>query len=106
MAAREVANYAGHIEGQSFQGIFYDEYSHYYIDGLVLGTGNLLCLAYDEEQRKYYELKSDGRLALIKNSVRDEEMLHPSADKVTISIILKITRIKRWIMKSMKFQNI
>ena len=66
VAARTAASYADHIEGRGIQGIFYDGYSHYYIDGSVLSTGNLLCLAYDEEQGKYYELKSDGRLALIK----------------------------------------
>ena len=73
VAARTAADYAGHSEGRGFQGIFYDGYSHYYIDGSVECTGNLLCLAYDEEQKKYYELKSDGRLALIKN-VMDEAM--------------------------------
>lgn len=72
VAAREVANYARHVEDWVGQGIFYDGYSHYYIDGSVEYTGNLLCLAYDEEKKKYYELKSDGKLALIKNSVKDE----------------------------------
>lgn len=66
VAARQVADYAGSIENRGGQGIFYDGYSHYYIDGSVLDTGELLCLAYDEEQRKYYELKNDGRFALIK----------------------------------------
>ena len=67
VAAATAADYAGCMEGRDFGGIFYDGYSHYYIDGSVPDTGNLLCLAYDEEQRKYYELKSDGRLALINN---------------------------------------
>lgn len=66
VSAKTAADYAGHSEDRNFQGIFYDGYSHYYIDGSVEYTGNLLCLAYDEEQGKYYELKSDGRLALIK----------------------------------------
>ena len=66
VSAKTAADYAGHSEDSGFQGIFFDGYSHYYIDGSVECTGNLLCLAYDEEKKKYYELKSDGRLALIK----------------------------------------
>lgn len=71
VSASTAASYAGHIEDRDFQGIFYDGYSHYYIDGSVECRGNLLCLVYDEEQGKYYELKSDGSLELIKNPVRD-----------------------------------
>ncbi len=66
VSAKTAADYAGHSKDRGFQGIFYDGYSHYYIDGSVEHTGNLLCLAYDEEKKKYYELKSDGRLVLIK----------------------------------------
>lgn len=73
VSARTAASYAGHIEDRGFQDIFYDGYSHYYIDGSVECTGNLLCLVYDEKQGKYYELKSDGSLELIKNPVRDED---------------------------------
>lgn len=76
VSAKTAADYAGHSEDRGFQGIFYDGYSHFYIDGSVECTGNLLCLAYDEKQGKYYELKSDGRLALIINPVRDGEMWH------------------------------
>lgn len=67
VAARTAADYAGHSEDREVQGIFYDGYSHYYIDGSVEYTGNLLCLAYDEEQGKYYELESDGRLTELRN---------------------------------------
>ena len=62
VAAKTAADCAGHSEDQDFQGIFYDGYSHYYIDGSMPYTGNLLCLAYDEERRKYYELERDGGL--------------------------------------------
>lgn len=57
---------AGHTAASSvagdpaFEGIFYDGASHYYIDGAVERTGKLLCLAYDEKVRRYFELSEDG----------------------------------------------
>lgn len=66
-AAREVAG------DRVFQGIFHDGYSHYYIDGAVVDTGNLLCLAYDDKQKKYYELESGGRLVELHKNKRGIE---------------------------------
>ena len=45
---------AGHVAAVSvageldFKGIYYDGQSHFYIDGAVEHTGNLLVLVYDE----------------------------------------------------------
>ena len=53
---------AGHIPAMmvagdlNFKGIYHDGQSHYYIDGAVENTGNLLALAYDEITAKYYLL--------------------------------------------------
>ena len=40
--------------------IYYDGASHYYIDGSVETTGKLLCLAYDEKKKVYYQLDESG----------------------------------------------
>lgn len=56
---------AGHIAAatiagkRNFDGVYYDGKSHYYIDGSVERTGNLLCLVCDDENGKYYELLKD-----------------------------------------------
>ena len=56
---------SGHVaassiaENQNFKGIYYDGESHYFIDGAVEHTGNLLVLAYDEKNRNYYELEEE-----------------------------------------------
>lgn len=57
---------AGHIAASSvagdkrFKGIYYDGESHYYIDGTAVKNNRLLCMAYDEDKKKYYELNEDG----------------------------------------------
>ena len=62
---------AGHVAAshlardKSFSGIFFDGESHYYIDGTAGKNRKILCLAYDEKQKKYYELDEDGGLKKI-----------------------------------------
>lgn len=57
---------AGHIAAASvagddeFEGIYFDKASHYYIDGCVEKTGRLLCFAYDEDEKKSYQLDELG----------------------------------------------
>ncbi len=64
---------AGHVAASflagdlSFSGIFFDGESHYYIDGSAVNSGRLLCLAYDESEKKYYQLEEDGSLKAIKD---------------------------------------
>lgn len=54
---------ASHLAGDlSFNGIFFDGESHYYIDGSTAKFRRVLCLAYDEKEEKYYQLEEDGRL--------------------------------------------
>lgn len=59
VAAAEAAGTPEH------EGIYFDGASHYFIDGAVQETGKLLCLAYDEQNGRYYELlrtaKSPGK---------------------------------------------
>ena len=43
------------------EGIYFDGASHYFIDGAVQETGKLLCLAYDEQNGRYYELLRTAR---------------------------------------------
>ena len=43
-----------------FKVIYYDGESHYYIDGTAVKNNSLLCMAYDEDKKKYYELNEDG----------------------------------------------
>ena len=58
---------AGHVSAatvagnKDFKGIYYDGESHFYIDGAVEHTGNLIVLAYDETTRKYYNLEQEDR---------------------------------------------
>ena len=57
---------AGHVAAASvardrkFRGIYFDGKSHYYIDGSVLKNRRLLCLAYDENKKQYYEFTENG----------------------------------------------
>lgn len=58
---------AGHISAaflagdKDFKGVYYDGESHFYIDGSVERTGNLLVLAYDEKTGKYYSLERENK---------------------------------------------
>ena len=45
---------------RKFRGIYFDGKSHYYIDGSVLKNRRLLCLAYDENKKQYYEFTENG----------------------------------------------
>lgn len=57
---------AGHVDAAKvaknhrLQGVYYDGYSHFFIDGSVNKNGRLLCLAYDEETECYYDFGLDG----------------------------------------------
>ena len=57
---------AGHVSAsfvagkRNHKGIYYDGASHFYIDGSMARNGRLLCLAYDEQRKEYYELMEDG----------------------------------------------
>jgi serine/threonine protein phosphatase 1 len=59
---------AGHVaasrlaQDSEFSGIYFDGQSHFYIDGSTTRTKRLLCLAYDETRKIYYELMDDGSL--------------------------------------------
>ena len=59
---------AGHVaashlaKDKGFCDIFYDGESHYYIDGSAAKFKRILCLAYDEATKKYYQLEEDGTL--------------------------------------------
>ena len=44
-----------------FNDIFFDGESHYFIDGAVYKTGNILLLGYDEKKNKYYQIEKDGK---------------------------------------------
>lgn len=63
---------AGHVSAalvagdRSYIGIYFDGYSHFYVDGTVNKTKVLLCLAYDEKEQKYYELLKDGTMKLFR----------------------------------------
>ena len=65
---------ASKIAGEKgFRGIFFDGYSHYYIDGQAAKFKRVLCLAYDEKDNTYYELAEDGTLKKViarKNGAR------------------------------------
>lgn len=61
---------ASHVAGdKGYRGIYFDGYSHYYIDGTVNKTKRLLCLAYDESEKKYYEFLEDGKMKLLHKHV-------------------------------------
>lgn len=47
-------------DDRNFKGIYWDGASHFYIDGSITRTKKLLCLAYDEDEKKYYEFMEDG----------------------------------------------
>lgn len=57
---------AGHVAASSvahdqhFKGIYFDGASHFYIDGSTSSTNRVLCLAYDESKKQYFELMEDG----------------------------------------------
>lgn len=68
VAASQVAHDTGH------QGVYFDGYSHYYIDGSVNKTNVLVCLAYDEDDKKYYELMEDGSMKPIRARANEKEM--------------------------------
>lgn len=63
---------AGHVAAskvardRSLKGIYFDGYSHFYIDGTVNKNKRLLCLAYDEIECKYYDFNEDGSMKLLK----------------------------------------
>lgn len=63
---------AGHVAAsylareKSFSGIYFDGESHYYIDGTAAKFRRILCLAYDENTKKYYQLEEDGKLEEIR----------------------------------------
>jgi len=64
---------AGHVAASTvandpdFKGIYWDGASHFYIDGSTTRTNKLLCLAYDEKEKKYYEFTEDGIFRKIGN---------------------------------------
>ena len=57
---------AGHVAASSvagdcsFEGIYFDGKSHFYIDGSTTRTRRVLCLAYDEKKKQYYEFTENG----------------------------------------------
>lgn len=57
---------AGHVytsslaKDRSFHDIYFDGYSHYYIDGDVLDSGRIPVLAVDTENNKYYGVDGTG----------------------------------------------
>lgn len=58
---------AGHISTASitnnpkYKGIYFDGYSHYYIDGDVLKNGYIPILMVDTKTNKYYEITESGK---------------------------------------------
>lgn len=64
---------AGHVaaavvaDDPDFEGIYFDGESHFYIDGATTRNNRLLCLAYDEEKKIYYEFLEDGSFKMIGN---------------------------------------
>lgn len=65
---------AGHVAASHIarnprhRGVYFDGCSHYCIDGSVNKTRYLICLAYDEEAKQYYELTEDGSLKPVQGS--------------------------------------
>lgn len=63
---------AGHVAAshlardKRFSDIFFDGESHYYIDGTAAKFRRILCLAYDEGAKKYYQMEEDGSLKEIR----------------------------------------
>lgn len=69
---------AGHVAAslvagdRGFKGIYFDGYSHFYIDGSAGKNRRILCLAYDETNKRYYEFKEDGSFYEIKRKGKNE----------------------------------
>lgn len=63
---------AGHVaaskvaRNKEHKGVYFDGYSHFYIDGTAIKNKRLLCLAYDESACKYYDFHEDGSMTLLK----------------------------------------
>ena len=63
---------AGHVSAKKvardkyFEGIYFDGASHFYIDGSGGNRHSLLCLAYDVEEKTYYDYKMDGTFKTLK----------------------------------------
>ena len=63
---------AGHVaaklvaEDKSFEGVYFEGESHFYIDGSGGDGTSLLCLAYDENEKAYYDFRPDGTFKLLK----------------------------------------
>lgn len=63
---------AGHISTASiandpkYRGIYFDGFSHYYIDGDVLKNGYIPILMVDTKTNKYYEITDNGKSEIIK----------------------------------------
>lgn len=66
VAAKRVAGY------KDFEGIYFDGESHFYIDGSGGDRTSLLCLAYDEEEKTYYDYKPDGSLKVLKRCIENK----------------------------------
>ncbi len=68
---------AGHVAAswlagnKGFRDIFFDGESHYYIDGTASKFKRILCLAYDEKSKKYYQLEEDGSFKDIRGERKD-----------------------------------
>ncbi len=62
---------AGHVGtyqiagDREFHDIYYDGYSHYYIDGTVLHSGKLPVLLVDTKTRTYYSVTKDGKKKIV-----------------------------------------
>lgn len=65
---------AGHVaaskvaKDNSLQGIYFDGFSHFYIDGSANKNRRLLCLGYDEETGCYYDFGLDGSKKILKEN--------------------------------------
>lgn len=65
---------AGHVaakrvaRNKSFKGVYFDGASHFYIDGSGGDRTSLLCLAYDEDDKKYYDFKPNGSFKFLKQN--------------------------------------
>lgn len=63
---------AGHVAAASvannpnFSGIYFDGESHFYIDGSTTKTKRVLCLAYDDSTKEYFEFKPDGQFVKLR----------------------------------------
>lgn len=64
IAGHVAASHLAHDKG--FMDIFFDGASHYYIDGSTSKFRRVLCLVYDEKEKKYYQLEEDGSMKNIR----------------------------------------